>query len=387
MRILFLIGYFNKNNGGHFHSLYHIANEIATQHEVRIVSIGSFLETIVNTNNNYHKHIDFNGKNFLHLFKNLKEIKKDFSPEIVHSFGKHGYDLWKLMFGKQNVGMVVNLCGGPNPKVFPKVENLILFSKENLQWFENQPKYNNTKKYLIPNRVSEVQLSIEQSIQKNPKRFSFVRISRIGTYYKKSLADTINLIKKLQADNIECELFIIGFIEDKDIYNELLNLSLNAKNIHFLTEKSHTDKASKMLYLADAVVATGRSFMEAASLGVPVLTPIKASEIPLLVTANNFDEVFKTNFSERNIVSDSWEAINYENIKNCILSQEDYRNASNFAKTIFDEYFDLKKAKTLYEKVYLDAISQPIKFGRWDNLKSIMNSIYKSLKYYKKING
>lgn len=387
MRILFLIGYFNKNNGGHFHSLHHISNEMAIENEVKIVSVGSPIETVVNTNKNFHSHINFNGKNWIFLYKSLQKIKNEFNPDVVHSFGKHGYDLWKIIFGKDKPAMVVNICGGPNPKVFPVVENLVLFSKENMQWFENQIKYAGTNKYLIPNRVSKVELLENRILQKETGGFNFVRISRIGPYYKKSLIDTITLVKKLQKDQINCRLYIIGFIEDEGVYETLSKLASQSDDILFLTDKKFTDNASKMLYLADAVVATGRSFMEAASLGLPVLTPIKNAEIPLLVNNDNFDEVFKTNFSERNEVSDGSNKKNYQNIKNIILDKNVYGLTSQNTKLLFESYFDLLKAKEKYEMVYRNAIESPQRLSRFFDLKSKLNTVYKSIKYYKSSNG
>lgn len=384
MRILFLIGYFNDNNGGHFHSLHHIANEIATQHDVQIVSVGSPFETIVNTNKNYYKHIDFNGKNLFNLFKVLNNIKQEINPEAVHFFDKHIYVLYQKLVFNNKAKFFVHVCGGQNPHNFPHVNYLILFSIENKIWFESQKKFSKTKIHLIPNRVHAIKLDLErQSIIKNPV-FSFVRISRIGTYYQKSLLASINLINKLTQDGIECKLYIIGNVEDVFVLNTLKNSVLPNVDVVFLIEKKYTSEASQMLYLADAVIATGRSIMEAMSLGLPVLTPLKNIDLPTLVTKDNFETLFFTNFSERNFLKDKDENDIYLEIISLIKNQELQKSFGIESKIYFKKNFDLKSVIQEYNGMYRRANENREKKFVFKNLYFLLLSIYKFLILHKK---
>lgn len=384
MRILFLIGYFDKNNGGHFHSLHHISSEIAKQHEVHIISIGSCIETIVNTNENYKEHLDFNGKNIFSLYQSLKRIKQDFKPDVVHFFDKHSFVLYRALLPSRHAKLFVHVCGGPNPKNFPMVQNLVLFSIENKIWFESQSKFSQTKIYLIPNRVHEIEYNLKRQTIRKEDGFNFVRISRIGSYYKKSLLDSINLINKLTLEGKKCRLYIIGFIEDEIVFKELKNSVLYNAEVVFLTEKEHTNEASQMLYLADAVIATGRSIMEATSLGLPVLTPIKNINLPALVTNSNFDVLFATNFSERNLLIDKSEQDIFNEILALVDSKELQKKFGIESKTHFKRNFDIKFVPMAYQNMYDNGYKsgKNIFFGK--DIYFLMLSFYKFTTLYKK---
>lgn len=384
MRILFLIGYFNDNNGGHFHSLHHIANEIATQHEVKIVSVGSPFETIVNTNKGYYKHIDFNGKNLFNLYKVLNNIKQEIDPEAVHFFDKHIYVLYQSLVFKNRAKFFMHVCGGQNPNNFPYVDYLILFSIENKIWFESQKKFSSTKIHLIPNRVHAVSLDLaKQSITKD-EIFSFVRISRIGTYYQKSLLSSVNLINKLSQDGIKCRLYIIGNVEDLAVLSNIKNSVQPNAEVVFLNEKEYIHEASQMLYLADAVIATGRSIMEAMSLGLPVLTPLKNIELPTLVTKDNFEALFRTNFSERNFLKDKTESEVYNEIVSLINNQDLQRNLGIDSKKYFDKYFNVKSLVQEYNSMYQDSKANKKIVFVFKNLYFLFLSIYKFSTLYTK---
>src|SRR5690554_1825731 len=107
-----------------------------------------------------------------------------------------------------------------------------------------------------------------------------------------------------------------------------------------ITDSKYTAKASDMLYLADAVIATGRGVMEAASLAKPILTPAKNADLPILVNQSNFKGFFDTNFSERNSVSDANLVTNISDIKKLVIDKEFYAKSSELSKDYFEEYFN-----------------------------------------------
>lgn len=355
MKILYFISVHGHGRGGHFHSLNHISKKIGEEHDVKIISFGPGKSDIIESNTHFIRHIDFNGLNLIKLRKIIKHEILIFKPDIIHCFDVVCYNVVRLFITSRKFKIVLNKCGGANPTNFPHVKNLILFSLENQEWFKNNSKFKNTNIHLIPNRVKPLQLKPDfKPIEKNPGDFIFMRICRIGLAYKKSIKDAINLISLLLKSNIpNVKLYIIGVVENNEVYEELKNNTLvNSGHIVFLTEEEYTHEASKMLYLADVVIGTGRGLMEAASLGKPLLAIDKNGKIPVLLNDLNFNDAFKTNFSERNIFYKFNNEDNIKSILQLINDKDCYKANSSFVLHSFKEYFSLEKAKEAYSAAY-----------------------------------
>jgi glycosyltransferase involved in cell wall biosynthesis len=355
MKILYFISVHGHGRGGHFHSLNHISKKIGEEHDVKIISFGPGKSDIIESNSHFLRHIDFNGLNIFKLRKIIKQETRKFRPDIYHCFDEGSYNIVRLIIPANKNKLILNKCGGPNPKYFPHVKNLILFSVENQDWFKNQNKYKNTNIHLIPNRVKPLQLNPDfEPIEENSGDFIFMRICRIGHTYKKSIQDSINLISKLLESNIKnVKLYLIGVVQDADVFEKLNNHELiKSGYMVILTESKFTNEASKMLYLADAVIGTGRGLMEAASLGKPLLAIDKNGEIPVLLNKINFDDAFKTNFSERNVFPKLDNSNNIKSITQIINDTLSYNENSSFVLQSFEKYFSLEKAKEAYPSAY-----------------------------------
>lgn len=353
MRVLYLISVLGHGRGGHFHSLNHISSGIGEEIEVGICSVGPGNSDIINNNPYFISHFDFNGLNLYELKSKLKRTIKKFNPEIIHCFDVGVYNIFTLLFSNK-YKIVLNKCGGPNPIDYPFVQNLILFSEENKQWFINNPKFNKTQIEVIPNRVNKSLSDNTLYHEKLPKEdaFCFVRIARIGIAYKKSIEESINLIDQLLKSNIKnVHLYIIGTIEDEGIANEI-KIKISNLPITLLTESQYTKRASDLLYVADAVIATGRGIMEATVMGLPVLTPTVNSDIPILVNENNFEGFFRTNFSQRNIATEESLTNNYKNICSLIENIEFSQKMREFSSSIFKIKFDLATGTIKYLEFY-----------------------------------
>lgn len=358
MKILYFISLHNHGRGGHVHSLNHISQKIGENNEVKIISFGPGKSSILASNPNFLKHIAFNGLNLFKLQKVIKNESRVFNPDIYHCFDDGSYNIVRLIIPSNKNTLVLNKCGGPNPKYFPHVKNLILFSVENQEWFKNQNKYKNTNVHLIPNRVKPLQPSPDfNPIEKNPGDFIFMRICRIGHTYKKSIQDSINLISKLLEYNMKnVKLYLIGVVQDADVFEKFNNHELSKSGyMVILTESKYTNEASKMLYLADAVIGTGRGLMEAASLGKPMLAINKNGETPVLLNELNFEDAFKTNFSERNIFSQLKPEDNFSNIQRLMQKKKYYNEISEFAYQSFSKYFNLNAVSNSYPAAYKNA--------------------------------
>lgn len=379
MKILYFISLFGNGRGGHHYSLSYISNKISETNDVKIVSIGiEDKNAIIFNNSNFLKHINFNGLNFLFLRKELQRIFDEFNPEIYHCFDHHSYNLVRLFINTEKHKVIVNKCGGPNPKKkYPFVPNLILFSQENLDWFQNNKKFNDCNISLIPNRVSKIHLDYTP-LKKEDDNFNFVRICRIDRDNKKSIFDSISLIELLHEKGFtHVKLFLIGVIRNNDLYNDINKHHLLSNgSIVILTNFEYTKEASKMLYLADAVLGTGRNLMEATSLSKPVLSFNANSNIPVLLTEENFANAFRTNFSDRNVFKDTNK--NSANIEKLITDKSYYEEISLFSNRIFYHFFNLDNATDLYINAYNKSI-----FGERRILKETHIILRDILKYIK----
>jgi glycosyltransferase involved in cell wall biosynthesis len=358
MKVLFFISINSHGRGGHLHSLIHISRLLSKSIEAKIISIGPGDNSVLLNNELFAQHFYFNGLNIFNLRKMLKHFINQYQPDVLHFFDSGVYNILRLLINLKNYKIVVNKCGGPNPKYYPYTKNLVLFSLEDLEWFQNKSKYNNTNIHLIPNRVQTLMPDKAfQPIKKIHDQFVFMRICRIGETYRKSIMDAINLIEVLTERNISnIKLYIIGVVEDADVYRLLETHPLVKKNLLVvLSDNLYTNEASKMLYLADAVIGTGRGLMEAASLGIPLLAINSVGEIPVLLTRDNFNDAFRTNFSERNTFECFSNEVNLENIITLIKDKIYYTDNSRFSKEMFETYFNIEKAEEAYKKVYENA--------------------------------
>lgn len=324
MKVVYIISVYGHGRGGHFHSLNHIANAMGDELEVEIYSIGIRPSEIIKSNKWYKEHLNFNGYNLLSLRKDMKRVFSKKDIDIFHCFDVNAYNMFTLLMNEKNV--VLNKCGGPNPIKYPFVQNLVLFSKENKLWFEENEKFKDSKIKLIPNRVSLGQLSVKlrKDIVKNSK-FCFVRIARIGETYLKSFEDSIRLIENLELSRpgMVC-LYIIGTIENEVVYKTLKNKAKGLP-IEFLTADNYTKKASDMLYLADAVIGTGRGVMEGTGLALPLLIPAKNSDIPVLLNDESFESFLMSNFSERSVVPSGCVKNNMDKIDSLVVDNNFYQ--------------------------------------------------------------
>lgn len=381
MRVLFFITVRGHGRGGHFHSLNHISQAMGESDEVCICTYGTGRSQVLENNPYFNKHIFYNGKNFIKYKKEVQSIIADFKPDILHFFDTAAYNTFGLFFNLNKYQVFLNKCGGPNPVEFPLVQNLVLFSEENKSWFNSKSKFNNTKIAVIPNRVNPrlLDFNFNKKIEKK-SAFCFVRIARIGSSYKKSILDSIRLVQELASKGKNVHLYVIGTIQDNEIAKEI-RIKTNGLPITMITDDCYTHKASDMLYLADAVIATGRGIMEATSLGKPILTSAKNSELPVLVNSNNFKQFFATNFSERNIAPDICLKSNYSEINKLIGDNAFFEKLSDFSKEVFEQNFSTAAGIPKYLNFYKsNEEGTGFKFHAFSNLKSKLRTWYSFIK-------
>lgn len=379
MKIFYFITTVGHGKGGHFHSLNAISNEMAIKNEVYVINIGVKPSEVFSKGNFNFTFIRFNGYNFFSvLFQIFRKVKKE-NPDILHAFDVESYSFINVLSIFKKKVIFLNKCGGPNPKgYFPNSPNLVLFSKENFNFFKNKVNFQNSKLFLIPNRVEKVEIDPERLISFKNKHGdlgkTLLRISRIAKHYESSIIQSINLIHWLINNNIDVKLIIIGTIQSNEVYEKIKSharLKAVENKIIFETSDEFTNNAKELLTLGNLIIGTGRNFMEASSLDIPLLVPSKEGEYPILVDQENFNEIFATNFSPRTTLNNFNNEKNLELLKNVLEGR-----SSCLSKSWFDEFFSIDKVNSKYTDAYLT----PNKTNLYTSVKGVFVDIIYSIK-------
>lgn len=359
MKILYVISCNGAGRGGHNHSLDHISKAIAQNANVKIISIGLTESPILKENPNYYGAFKFRWFSYFTLGKKFKELFKTFNPDIIHCFDGSSALMLLALPGLITKKIIYTKCGGPNERksIAQVTSDVFLFSQENYDSYKSNPRFKGSDLHLIPNRVFEVDLweEKEREILKDDNVFNFVRIARIGESYENSIKQAIELTSRVNILDKKVKLYVIGVIQEEDIFIELSKFANNKKiDVQFITNHL-TEKASRMLYLADAVIGTGRGVMEAMSLGLPTFVPVKGKDLPELLTPENFHKFLSTNFSPRGVSESYDEAEIVSKVNSLVKNSQTYNESSAFALSMANEEFVVnKEIVSKYISIYKD---------------------------------
>lgn len=386
MKILFFISSFNKGKGGHFYSLKQLTESLGQHDDCIVVNIGfSGVRKLITNKNTKVYEIPFHGLNFLKLYKDLRDICCQEKPDIIHAYDNFVFPIARLSSFFLKKPIVLTKCGGENPKYFfPFNHYLILFSKENKEYFDGLAKFKTSQICLIPNRVRGIERNIEKEEAllnrfpelTNSKNINFFRISRFSKDYHQSILKTISFSKNLTKSGIDNNLILIGVIQDNELFKEIEAIT-KSFNIFLVTDPHLTNNASSLLHLADVVVATGRGVMEAASLSKIIMTDSSLSDSPVLLSDSNFETLFKTNFSPRGEISSNYER-EMQNLIELIGSVQNRGRYSEQINLWFRQYFDMESAIPTYQKLYSE-----VKY-KSPKLVDLFISILQALRKFKK---
>ncbi|OIQ21437.1 MAG: hypothetical protein BM557_04065 [Flavobacterium sp. MedPE-SWcel] len=366
MNILFLISNDGGNGvGGHYNSLNQVSREMAKEHNVKVLTLGSATSPVISSNPFFEKHIKISKgiKGLSGFNAELKAMKKTFMPDVIHCFDTNSLNRVITLSALKKVPIVLNKCGGRNPlkSNYQHADGIVVFSTENQDWFLKNGKYNNDDIFLIPNRVRKLDL-LDESLRKEVKsegKTTFVRVSRLGGAYEHTLLSAYNLIEELSKTH-PVEFVVVGRIQNEKRFATLKE-EAEKRNlpVKFITDE-RAAKGSDFLYLADFVVGTGRSFMEATSLGIPSLAPASNADQPILITNDNFKNFFSNNFSERNVADEKSLKDNLSNVKDLISDKDKYANAQKDTVTIFNDYFGTAGILPKYNRTYSYVTSKKV---------------------------
>ncbi|NOJ10045.1 hypothetical protein [Vibrio splendidus] len=322
--IQLVISYKDGNVGGHFYTLLNYYKFLSFKgYKCTIVVIGNSNPEIFST-------LNVDVMSFRLINKNRRGINSSYA---VLTFDNPACTIIRLISINYKINLVNILCGGPNPNNYYLTCNKqICLSFENYEYLKRKRKFDCIK--LIPNRVYKNKDvgSHRPDIFENNSQFKILTISRIGNRYFKKLEQSVNLYDLLVEKGFSVELVIIGYIENDEVYQLLLDKA-SRKAIKIYTEDKYTNKASDFIGQADSVIGTGRGFMEAALQQKIMFCPVDNLKYPSFVNYDNVAELSSKNFSGRSVLDDK---IEYDNL--CRLDLD------NSILNYYEENFNIEYA-------------------------------------------
>lgn len=379
MKIMYMITTLGHGRGGHFYDLNVISNAMKKDNDVLIINIGLNNSPIIDELDIKTYNIYFNGLNIYKVIQELLIIWEKEKPSHIHSFDIQSLSIGKIISFLKKAPIIFSKCGGPNPNgYYPNCNNIIVMSYENLEFFKKNKNYSNSEIVYLPNRSSSFK-SNQDSIEKIKDMAGghqiFIRISRITQHYRGTFIQTIDLAKKLETKGIKIKFFIIGVIQSKELYSELLE-RITTNNIIILTDDEYTLNASKIIEAADFIIGTGRGIMEAASKNKILLTPMKNATYPVLINKDNFEELYQTNFSPRNKLNNYNENQNINDIQELIINNNKKVKHEEFIKSIYKKEFDIETIVPDYIEFYRNS-KYSFSFSCLSYLRSLISTIKK----------
>lgn len=299
-------GPFNSGVGGHFNSLLSTARAVGRYQEVEVVVLGERDTSLFREAGLRSSFVRVNaltqGRALLELYRRVGASDR---VGALHAFDPHAYFFVRILSALLDVPTCYTKCGGPSVRYIPKARSLVLYSGEDWDYYRNRRAYARCGFHHIPNRVplphrNEVRLeAIRGDVDFDGVKL--LRITRIGHYYRKTLEDSIELLREMRGAGIAARLFVVGKVADHEVYEAFAE----TEGVVFLTEERHYQLASELIPLFDIVIGTGRSAMEGLAHGKPVLAPVRNARIPRLVNDRTIAAFRHYNFSERAVLDEA----------------------------------------------------------------------------------
>lgn len=381
MKLCFIIAQlFPKAGGGHARSLETTASALARSNDCFILVVGPYPSPIFQASTLRTYHVHYNGWNILSPLLAAMAIVKAERPDVLHLFDSRIDFFARTISVLRRIPMILTKCGGPSPRrFFPWHGNLIVYSQEDVNWFSRQRKYAGTRIHHIPNRLAGFECDaaliakLRDRIDENTP--VILRIARFCKHYEKSMTQGIALVRRLNEDGAKCQLVIVGTVQDQDSYDRIAAMA--DKHVYLITDVEFTTDAKSLIDGADLVIGTGRGFMEAASRAKVLLTPLADGSLPLLVTEDNFDSIFATNFSPRNRVDGYDEEANYTLIRK-VLQDAGFRAEQETLSRTLNTHFSIDAALETYAALYSE-----IRYERRWQLLDLVHGVYKVIQSFR----
>ena len=347
MKVLYSIFSKHGSAGGHFFSFDHTITALSEKVEPIILYIGvehSVIEKI--PCKKYRVKASLSSKGEVNRIVNTER------PDVIHCFDDKSYSYMSFFLAFSKLKFLLTIPGGnPDPSKLPYCKDIVLFSRETVKSFTLCKQYRKSVLTYIPNRVNISRLNKYETIKDD--NLKLFQVIRIASEKHQQICKTLNLLKLLVEKKVRVKLILAGVVKSQSEKDFILGYILSNKldkHFEFINDE-RVYRGSDLLSLGDCVIATGRSVMEAASIGKLILVPTKTMDYPVVLDKQNFEELLYYNFSGRTTAnySDS----EFKKIE-LLLSDRKYQNdiaeyLSNISKCYFEITNDIKEK---YYKIY-----------------------------------
>src|SRR5690606_14380043 len=291
---------FKDGLGGHYRSLLSIASASKKfGYDVCVINFGKTENKLFITSEIPIINIDIS-ESEREILLHLRSLSILSDYYTIHCFDTGSF----YYLSKVSKRIILTKCGGRNPRYFyPYSRYLTVFSEEDYVFFNKNKRYSSSCIKMISNRVESFDVDYEKidllrnRMRIQPDDFVILKISRITNYYFEHLKQAVELKKAVKRDNVK--LLIVGAAHELDVFDKLNRIAGDNKDITIITEDYFTKNAKDILGICNLYIGSGRSLMEATSLGLPVATHVSNGNIPVLVDTENYLEFLRTNFSGR----------------------------------------------------------------------------------------
>ena len=348
MKVLYSIFSWKGKPGGHFFSFDHTITALAEGYVEPVILYIGETHPVVEAIPVKKYHV----KPSLVSKKGVLEVVEREKPDVIHCFDRMSFIYMSFFLRNRKVKFLLTKAGGnSDPEYTPYCKDIVLFSQESLAQFKKNHKFDDTALYYIPNRVNRSRLHFEENEPGDTLRM--IQVIRINSDKHPAISRTLNFLKILVDKGVQLKLIMAGTVNtlsEKHYIEEFV--SSNGLDSYFeLITDDRVNRGSDLLSLGDYVIGTGRSVMEAASLGKIVLVPVKNLDYPVLLDSENLDNLLYFNFSGRTDTT-----YDEKELKKIELSLKDtnYRNdIKSFIREAYLHYFDLsKEIIKQYMKIY-----------------------------------
>jgi len=341
-RVFYLI-YSNHRSagGGSFYSLQQHVLAFGNMVDAHILNLGKGKSAALRGLENY-SYIPFVRWNLWQLVAIVTMVRK-IKPNILHAYDHKSLFVARIIRIFYPITIIFTKCGGSNgSNNIPEADIYILFSREN---FLHYKKFSpNIEAHLIPNRIYNIDEDMS-SIMEIRNRFNIsndhkvlMRISRVSPYYNRTYSQCHKLYLQMKAAGEIHKLIFVGDIQDEAYFKDISKSFESDEDIIFITDPKFTRNASRILPIADAVVATGRGVMEACFFGLRVFCPSAKGDLPIELDDETFEELFSYNFSERVSIEGQ--------------GAKDGGGAQGGTRRYYDENFSVLSVKSKYWRIY-----------------------------------
>jgi glycosyltransferase involved in cell wall biosynthesis len=324
-----------------------------------IVNIGPLKSHTLESSGVDLVNLNFTGRRILRAAICLSKIVRTRGFSSLNVFDMRVLSIAMIAAHIAKVPIVLTKPGGPNPgkyRYYPALPNLVVFSMENYDYFKERRRFAGTRIEFLPNRVAPVSTDTSRrEALSNEIRFKgsrFIMVARICAAYESQISASISLVKKLNSDGSLCGLVIVGVPEERDVLDRIRSQS--SAEVQIIVDDRFTISASQILNAGDMVIGSGRTLMEATSLGKPVLTPALDHPYPVLITGKTFQSAVRTNFSPRNRLPGIGIEDNLRVLHDLIEDRDSRTKVGDENRELFESYFNVSQAIPKYKTLFSD---------------------------------